>query len=164
MDSENISINSSQEVKEKEADKQGDGVKSSGKSMLLAALLGWLIPGAGHLYLGKQWKALFFFMVLVFTYLTGLYFTGFRTVSWGDNQFYYIGNYGSGATLFLGNVLSQEKAHPVEGRVEYFDVGLLYTCVAGLLNAVIVLSLYELAAYAYVIGIATLVIQILLKG
>jgi Family of unknown function (DUF6677) len=106
-----------------------------------AFFAGWLVPGAGHVMLGQWKKGLFFFAILGATYLFGMSLTGFRPVSFDDNPFYYFGQYGSGAALFLAKMRGAEKAvvssslHP-----SWFDPGLLYVCVAGLLNLVVMLS------------------------
>ena len=96
--------------------------------------LAWLIPGLGHLALGRTRKALFFFAVTAAMYLFGLWICGWHTVAFDDNPFYYVGQFGSGATLVLGQVLGVEKAHPGAGGlpVAWYDPGLLYVCVAGI--------------------------------
>jgi hypothetical protein len=110
-----------------------------------AFLLGWMLPGAGHVLLGRWGKGLFFFGVLAATYLLGLWIVGFRAVSWEDNPFYYVGQWGSGATFLAGRLLSIRKAFPREGfHPSWFDPGLLYVCVSGLLNIVVMLNVLEL--------------------
>jgi len=105
----------------------------------------WLAPGAGHVVLGKWAKGLFFFVLLGLTYLAGLYIVGFRTVSFDDNPFYYVGQYGSGLTFLLARVMSEHKAFPrPELHPSWFDPGLLYVCVAGLLNVVIMMNVLDL--------------------
>lgn len=115
--------------------------------ILLAALLAWLVPGLGHFFLGKYIKALFFFGILTATYIAGLWMSGFRTVSWTDNPFYYVGHLGSGITLLLGTLLSFEKAAPLQDKVSWFDPGLLYVCVVGMLNVLITLSIFDTLLY-----------------
>jgi len=106
--------------------------------------LGWLVPGAGHVLLGRWGKGLFFFGVLALTYLAGLWIVGFRPVSIEENPFYYVGQYGSGATMFLAKALGPDKSYPRDGvPVSWYDPGLLYVCVAGLLNLVVVLNLLD---------------------
>ena len=109
-----------------------------------AILAGWLLPGAGHALLGRWAKGLFFLALLSATYVFGLWITGFRPVSWDENPFYYIGQYGSGATFALARLLGPEKSYPrLDLPVSWYDPGLLYVCVAGLLNLVIVCSLID---------------------
>lgn len=110
-----------------------------------AFLAAWLVPGAGHALLGKWKKGLFFFSVLGFTALFGFWITGFRPVSWDDNPFYYVGQYGSGLMMLLSKLISKEKAFPrPDLPLSWFDPGLLYVCVAGLLNAVVAMNVLEI--------------------
>ena len=45
---------------------------SRGVSALVACGLTWLLPGAGHFYLGKRRRAAVFFLVVLATFLLGL--------------------------------------------------------------------------------------------
>ena len=110
----------------------------------LAFFVAWLLPGAGHFLLGKWKKGLFFFLLLAATYAFGMSIAGWRPVSFDDNPFYYVGQYGSGATLLMAKLRGAEKAilrpeiHPT-----WFDPGLLYVCVVGLLNIVVMLNILD---------------------
>jgi hypothetical protein len=83
------------------------------------------------------------------TYLFGMWIAGFRPVSYDDNPFYFVGQYGSGITLLISKLRGAEKAvvgtrfHP-----SWFDPGLLYVCVVGLLNLVIMLNTLDLKVEA----------------
>ena len=46
------------------------------KSPLLALLLAWLLPGAGHWYVGQRWKAVIFCFLLVGLLVLGVLLTG----------------------------------------------------------------------------------------
>ncbi len=109
-----------------------------------AFLLGWLVPGAGHALLGRWQKGLFFFLTLGTTYLFGLWIVGSKAISWDDNPFYYVGQWGSGSTFFLAQMMPVQKAYPREGlHPSWFDPGLLYVCAVGLLNLVVMLNVLE---------------------
>jgi TM2 domain-containing membrane protein YozV len=110
-----------------------------------AFLAGWLMPGLGHMILGKVAKGLFLFGLLALTYVFGLWLSGWHTVSFDDNPFYHVGMYGSGLTTTLGFMLGDPKAFPRDDIPKaWFDPGLLYVCVVGLLNVVMMLSLVDL--------------------
>lgn len=115
----------------------------------VAFFVGWLVPGAGHVLLGKWKKGLFFFGLLGATYLFGMWIAGFRPVSYDDNPFYFVGQYGSGITLLIAKLRGAEKAvvgdkfHP-----SWFDPGLLYVCVVGLLNLVVMMNTLDLKVEA----------------
>ncbi len=110
----------------------------------LAFALGWLVPGAGHALLGRWGKAIFFFGILAATYIVGLWLSGWHTVSFDDNPFYYVGQFGSGLTVLLGHVLGTPKSFPRDDIPKsWYDPGLLYVCVVGLLNLVIMLGVFD---------------------
>jgi len=123
--------------------KKGERIKG------VAFFAGWLVPGAGHLLMGKWKKGLFFFLLLGATYFFGMWIAGFRPVSYEDNPFYFVGQYGSGVTLLIAKLRGAEKAivgtrfHP-----SWFDPGLLYVCVVGLLNLVVMLNTLDLKVAA----------------
>ena len=115
----------------------------------VAFFVGWLIPGAGHVLVGKWKKGLFFFAILGATYLFGMWISGFRPVSFDDNPFYFVGQYGSGLTLLIAKLRGAEKAIIRPGLdPSWFDPGLLYVCVVGLLNLVVMLSVLDAKALA----------------
>ncbi len=121
--------------------------KEGERRRAVAFALAWLIPGAGHVFLGKWRKGLFLFAVLGLTCAAGLWITGFRAVSFDDNPFYYVGQYGSGALFAVSRVISPEKAYPrPDLPPSWFDPGLLYVCVTGLLNMVVTLNVLVLPA------------------
>lgn len=115
----------------------------------VAFLLAWMVPGWGHLFLGQWKKALFFFATLGSLYLAGLWLTGFRTVGFDDNPFYFVGQFGSGLTALLGVLLGGVKAFPrADLPLGLYSPGLLYICISGLLNVVIMLNCFSPAGVA----------------
>lgn len=117
----------------------------------VAFFAAWLLPGAGHVLVGKWKKGLFFFLLLGATYAFGMWVAGFRPVSFEDNPFYFIGQYGSGATWMIARLRGAEKAILRPGiHPSWFDPGLLYVCVVGLLNLVIMLNVLDTKALAAV--------------
>jgi hypothetical protein len=111
----------------------------------LAFLAAWLLPGAGHVMMGKWKKGLFFFALLGAAYAFGMHIAGWRPVSFDDNPFYFVGQYGSGATLLVAKLRGSEKAILSAGiHPSWFDPGLLYVCVVGLLNLVLMLNVLDL--------------------
>ncbi len=110
----------------------------------LAFFAAWLLPGAGHVVMGKWRKGLFFFALLGAAYAFGMHIAGWRPVSFDDNPFYFVGQYGSGATLLVAKLRGAEKAVLSQGiHPSWFDPGLLYVCVVGLLNLVLMLNVLD---------------------
>ena len=78
--------------------------------------------------------------------MSGLYLSGWRLVSFDDNPFYYVGQYGSGITTALGRLLAEPKAFPrPDFPIKWIDPALLYVCVAGLLNVVVTVAVFDAA-------------------
>jgi len=46
-------------------------MSSKGVSAFVSCLLAWLVPGGGHLYLGKRKRGLVFFIVVLATFVLG---------------------------------------------------------------------------------------------
>ena len=132
---------------------------------MLAAFLAWLMPGAGHIYQGRIGKGLLFFVCIVGTFVYGLYLGGGRVVyaSWRpeDRNLAYLCQIGVGLPALPALVQAQrvrsgrqplwpgimappsspaELAAWHERLHRYFDLGKIYTMIAGLLN---VLAIYD---------------------
>lgn len=111
-----------------------------------AFFLAWFVPGAGHLLLGRPVKAAVLFGILAALYVSGLWLSGWRMVSFDDNPFYYVGQFGSGITTALGRILAEPKAFPREDLpTKWVDPAMLYVCVAGLLNIVVTVGVFDAA-------------------
>jgi hypothetical protein len=136
------------------------------KNPALAALLAWLVPGLGHLYQGRTAKGVLFFVCILGTFLMGLYLSDGRAVyaawlDWDHRLYFYVCQLGAGlvslpalwqtylvrhgqAPLFGG--LMAPPANPAELNEwyrtlnRYFDLGSVYTMIAGLLN---ILAIYD---------------------
>ncbi len=59
-----------------------DGAAIDLKQPMVAMLLAWLLPGAGHLYQGRRFKGVLFLVVILSVYLTGFVLGGGRVVYW----------------------------------------------------------------------------------
>jgi TM2 domain-containing membrane protein YozV len=135
------------------------------KNPPLAALLAWLIPGAGHLYQGRTAKGILFLVCILGTFLYGLYLGDGKVVytSWQGDDFrlYYLAQVGVGLpalpALFQSEHSGDEKsffaawmARPAPGEVgawhknlhRYFELGTVYTVIAGLLNLLVIYDAY----------------------
>jgi hypothetical protein len=105
-------------------------------SPAVAALLGWVVPGLGHAYVGRPGKGLFLAAVVLATYLLGLVLAEFRCVSWERYPFWFAGQAVAAGPTALVAWLTKDLA--IDHRIPLLDVGLLYVSVASLLNAVVV--------------------------
>ena len=124
-------------------------------------MAGWLIPGLGHWLLGRRGKALFFLVAIWGTFLAGWVLSDYRAVFWKKDRIATYGQLGMGLPttplLLVGEPLTErlglrdfeeplyEPTGLSENLLPHYDVGALYTCVAGLMNLVVVLSAASLA-------------------
>ena len=79
---------------------------------LLACALAWLLPGGGHLYLGKRGKAGIFFAVVLVTFLTGLAMDGRVYLAGSDQPLSYLAafaNVGLGPLDLVGRTFSYDR-------------------------------------------------------
>lgn len=117
--------------------------KEEDKTWPFAYFAGWLVPGAGHFVLGKKIKAVLLFSIVLVVFLVGFTLTGLKPIAWEDNPFYYLGRFGSGIFYLIAEVVASGKADPVDGmHMSIFEAGLLYCCVAGILNLVICINIF----------------------
>ncbi|MDI6732969.1 MAG: hypothetical protein QME51_05555 [Planctomycetota bacterium] len=108
---------------------------------LLILIGGWCVPGLAHFYYGQRIKALLFFGIILVCTVLGIIIADFRFVRYSDNPFYYIGQFGSGLIFLLNSVFTSVTPRGFL-PLPYYEIGLLYTCVAGILNLVILLTLH----------------------
>jgi hypothetical protein len=59
-----------------------DGSAIDLRKPMLAMLLAWLVPGAGHLYQGRRFKGVLFLVVVLSVYVSGFALGGGRVVYW----------------------------------------------------------------------------------
>jgi len=123
------------------------------KSKYFALLLGWLVPGLGHLYTGRRWKAALFFGVITVSALAGLVMGDFRNVYFSARHYQLYAEMGNGLfTLLAGTVFAASGAAPVEHTASgsflanVLPIADLYLMVAGLLNLVVAANAFDSAA------------------
>lgn len=110
---------------------------------LTALVLGWCLPGAGHWILGQRKKALFLFLAIMLTFVAGIVLADYRNVKNADNEFYWAGQLGCGLIYLIANVVIGAGRPAGRVPIEWYEIGLLYICVAGMLNVVLLLNLFN---------------------
>jgi uncharacterized protein DUF6677 len=118
----------------------------------VAAVLAWMVFGAGHLYLGKRWKAVVLFVSLTTMFVVGMKFGSFLYFTdqeWAGTNwrvifdlvvkfgFFWSGLFYFGALTFLDPA----------GRVEVstYEVGWVAAISAALLNLLAILDAWDIA-------------------
>ncbi len=120
------------------------------KNKYVALFLGWLVPGLGHLYIGKRWKAAVFFTALMGAAWAGLAMGHFRNVYFAARHYQQYAEIGNGLfTIVAGLAMRLAQTVPVEetGRGAYLagtlPIADLYLMVAGLLNYVVAANAFD---------------------
>ncbi len=107
----------------------------------IALFLGWLIPGLGHCVYGRRAKALFYFGLIVFTFAFGLVLGEWRDVNVEKFRLYLLAQIWAGGPALAALLLTRDLR--ITQDLPFLDAGLLFTAVAGLLNVVVLVDLYE---------------------
>lgn len=127
--------------------KTGSGdAAASGVSPLVALVAGWLVPGAGHLLLGKWVRAGLLMVSIVAMFAIGVALQGkVYTPNTGEplDMLGFAGDLGAGLLYGLARLLGWGQA-PV--LVAVADYGTKFIVVAGLLNIVAAVDAHSLAS------------------
>ncbi len=111
----------------------------------LALLLGWLLPGAGHLLLGKWVRGLLLFAAIVGMYAIGLGLVGkIYTPNTGEmlDMLGFVGQLGMGLLYMLARLLGWGAT---SATTTLNDYGSKYLVACGLLNLIAAVDAYSLA-------------------
>ncbi len=110
---------------------------------VVVCLVSWLVPGAGHLLLGRRQKGLIFLAALPAMFAVGLALDG-RLFPFEFSQplvgLAALANLGMGALYFLASALGWGRGLVTAVSYEY---GNAFLIVAGLLNMLVVLDAYD---------------------
>jgi len=113
---------------------------------IVAALLGWAVPGLGHLWLGDRARGLIFFFLLLTLFLGGLGLNGQVYRPGGGDPLTTLASVGA---LGIGvPCVAAWVGGWGTGAFEapYFEYGSTFTLVAGLLNLLVALDAFDLGS------------------
>jgi len=113
---------------------------------ITAMVLAYLIPGAGHLYLGKRGRALAFFCIVVLMFVVGLSIDGdLYTLNRSGGALLRLlaslGSMGAGLLYFVAAAIG---AHGDVTSITY-EHGTAFTITAGLMNLLLVLDVFDIS-------------------
>jgi hypothetical protein len=115
------------------------------RPLALVYLLGWLIPGGGHLWLGRTAKGVVFLAVLPLMFVIGLALEG-RLFPFTPGEplvaLAAIANVGSGLPYFIAQALGFGAGRVLSVTYEY---GNAFLIAAGLLNALVIIDAHDVA-------------------
>jgi len=140
---------------------------SKGVSALVSCLLAWIVPGAGHFYLGKRSRALVFFLVVLSTFLLGVLNQGRSYLIDRDQPLTYLAtltNIATGPVELVSRQLTYHRlvwalpADPDSGesaqllqamrervRIVTDEYGTTFLLTAGLMNILLMLDAFDIA-------------------
>lgn len=106
------------------------------KSSVLAVLFAWLLPGAGHWYIGQRGKAVVFCFLLVTMFTLGVLLTQGGGVDTGRHLYAFLLQAFAGIPAVVTLVLTAGALEPPASKLS--DFGMLLTLVAGALNILLI--------------------------
>ncbi len=110
----------------------------------VACVAAWLIPGGGHLYLGKMGRAGIFFVVILFLFMMGLYMEGrlFSLESGFFGLLKFLADAATGLPYLVGRFLGWGEG---DIRSYGYEYGNTYLYSAGLLNMLLIVDTFDIA-------------------
>jgi hypothetical protein len=105
----------------------------------------WLVPGLGHLLVGRRWRALIIFASIIIMFALGLAMQGQIFSTSSASYLEVLGHYGE---LCVGLAFPAAKFFGYGGGDPFFvssDFGTAYLVAAGMLNALAVLDCFDIA-------------------
>lgn len=120
-------------------------ISTTNSKQRLAVILGWLVPGLGHLFLGQKSRGLFLGGIIIGTFLAGMVITDFRNISPFDRHpIWGIAHAFGGLMTGLATLLTKDLM--ILGDNPYYPVGCLYSGTASLLNILAMIDVYDQGA------------------
>ena len=130
--------------------KSSDTAKLNSWEFPVVALLAWLVPGAGHFYLGLRKRALLLFIAIELTFFLGLYIGTIRVVDPAQSLFWFVAQIFAGLNTIVARLWAINLAD--SNTVVIYDwsyyMAVLYTGIAGLLNLLAVFDSVIRAGHA----------------
>ena len=116
--------------------------------MVVAGILAWILPGAGHYFLGHRGLGVVFFVAISFAYGSGLAIGGAKnSVNPAVNRWLFLAEIGAGGYTMAGYALSNrlptydaDKLSPYVIFHPESDIAQIYLAVGGLLNLLAILD------------------------
>lgn len=116
------------------------------KRSILAMVLAYLVPGAGHFYLGYRSRAIVFFLIVVSLFSIGLSIDGnlYTLAESGRALLKVLATFGSMGIGVLYFVVRFLGKHGEVTSITY-EYGTTFTLTAGLMNLLLVLDCFDIS-------------------
>jgi hypothetical protein len=113
---------------------------------IVALIVAWLVPGAGHFVLGRRERGIAYFAIIVMLFVLGLSIDGtLYTLAETHGSLLRLlaslGSMGSGALYFIARAMGPH-GNVTSATYEY---GTTFTLSAGLMNLLLVLDCWDIA-------------------
>jgi len=108
--------------------------------LLLAMGLGWLVPGLGHVVVGRVDKALYFGVLVIGTFALGVWLGEGASVSPERYPYHWWGQILAGGPALLAERVWGRA--PLGRTVDTHEIGTVFTAVAGILNLIVIADAY----------------------
>ena len=106
--------------------------------LLIVGLLGWFVPGAGHLALKEKKHAIIIFATIALTFATGIYIGSIGIINPVGAKPWYVAQIMNSPTVAILGQMTRTGDYPVYGRPG--EIGQIYTSIAGLLNLLCIVN------------------------
>ncbi len=106
--------------------------------LIIVALAGWLIPGAGYMLLGEKKRAIIIFCAITLTFTIGIYIATIGIIDYVNAKAWFIAQVLNSPLVIILGLISAASDYPVYGRT--YDIGQIYTSIAGLLNLLCIIN------------------------
>lgn len=113
----------------------------------LAGLLSWILPGAGHVFLGDMNRGILIFVTIATTFWGGIAIGGVRTTVDPQRQkLWFMAQICNGSHAIVAGAWGHaarkgaSSAQLAHSEWKSLEIGLVYTGVAGLLNLLVILD------------------------
>ena len=111
--------------------------------LFLVALLGWWIPGAGHLLIGRVKHSIIIFISIAFAFTLGIYIASVAVLDPVNDLLWYLAQILNSPLIILLARFAQNNQLECFARPR--EIGQIYTAVAGLLNLLCIINAVYLA-------------------
>ena len=111
--------------------------------LVIVALLAWVIPGAGHFVVKERTRAVIIFITITLILMTGLYIGSIGVIDPVGGRIWYVGQMAASPAVGILGHISKTGQYETYGKP--FDIGQIYTCIAGMLNLLCIISAVYMA-------------------
>ena len=111
--------------------------------LIIVALLAWVIPGGGHFAIKERKRGIIIFVTITLTFLTGLYVGSIAVIDAVGSWPWYVAQMAASPAVGMIANITRSGEYVSYGRP--FDIGQIYTTIAGMLNVLCIVSAVYMA-------------------